>query len=413
MTLRALFLAIVSLLALSASARASTVTSGVTQAEDRAGPYQIHDVTLTAAPGERNAVRLSIVENFGIRLNDAAGLTPTAPCVAEDAQTVTCPERGSLHVVVDLGDGDDELISTLQPDVRVLGGTGSDTLIVESGTLVGGPGRDVLGGDTLDYSDHPSGVIIDLATDTGEDQILPGTDRVFGSPGPDRISAADDGLIINAGAGDDYVNGSPEFDLIDPGPGNDEVHAYTGDDEVADVLGGGNDLLDGGAGNDQLTGGAGDDVLIGGDGHDGLHGNSGTDRLVADDGERDNVSCAETQLEGDRAELDPKDNLAEGCEHIKRSGTPRLEVHALLRTSRRVVRLLVSCPRDATRRACTGQVRFRSGEVRATRHVRLAPGRRARLRVDGLPPRGDWRVVVTLRSGLEWRDYLNVMSQGS
>jgi Ca2+-binding RTX toxin-like protein len=83
----------------------------------------------------------------------------------------------------------------------------------------------------------------------------------------DHAEAANDRLVIDAGAGDDVINGS----VLSPG-----VVGLT-------VLGGaGDDVLIGSAGNDILDGGDGDDVLIGGGGNDTLIGGAGDNVVIQD-----------------------------------------------------------------------------------------------------------------------------------
>jgi hypothetical protein len=391
---RAAALALVASALACSTADAATVTSTLTS--------EAQEIALAAAPGERNRVELTWVEGVGVRLHDAAGLTALAPCVAQDAQTVTCALRGSPRLLADLGDGDDVLTSTLTAPVEARGGDGSDTLDVENGAVLGGPGRDVLRADTIDYSDHTAGVVIDLRGGPGgEDLVRPGASQVNGGSGDDRIVAAGDSLGVDAGAGDDVIDGSPRFDLIFPGPGDDLVRAHGGDDEVVDDRGG-EDRLDGGAGDDHLDGGAGDDVVTGGTGRDALIGDAGHDRLGARDGERDVVTCTEQRLEDDRATVDPEDEIR-ACRHVARSGRPRLEVHALLRRGTDRVEALLSCPRGANPRACAGTLDV--GRVRG--RVVLAPGRRARVSVK-VAPLGSYRVTVRLRSGLRTRARLAV-----
>ncbi len=83
----------------------------------------------------------------------------------------------------------------------------------------------------------------------------------------DNAEAANDRLVIDAGAGDDVINGS----VLSPG-----VLGLT-------ILGGaGDDVLIGSAGNDILDGGDGDDVLIGGGGNDTLIGGAGDNIVIQD-----------------------------------------------------------------------------------------------------------------------------------
>src|SRR5690349_20103000 len=99
---------------LAAPAHAATVTardevdtdvhSGVT--------YHTRTVQFTAAAGEPNRVVLEPFERFRVMVRDAAGISPQAPCRAEDPQTVVCPPSGGMIIDVTLADGDDTLSST-------------------------------------------------------------------------------------------------------------------------------------------------------------------------------------------------------------------------------------------------------------------------------------------------------------
>ncbi len=88
----------------------------------------VNRLDLIAAPGERNDVQIDPgTQPRTVRVRDAAGLTPAAPCVAEDAQTATCPTTTQfLHI--ELRDGDDRLTGTLRDYATVAGGDGDDEL---------------------------------------------------------------------------------------------------------------------------------------------------------------------------------------------------------------------------------------------------------------------------------------------
>ncbi len=127
---------------------------------------------------------------------------------------------------------------------------------------------------------------------------------------------------------------------------------------------------------------------------------TGADQLAGRDGSRDRVECAEGELESDRAVLDTRDAQI-WCERIDRSGAPRLELHGLVPTGRRRLALVVSCPREAPRRACTGTARIATVRNRVfTRRVRVRPGRRARLAVTSpVSTRNGFVVRLALRTG--------------
>src|SRR4051794_15351333 len=275
------------------AASAATVTAEVTTFNDSRGPYSVQIVRVAAAPGEANRLELALEGQYGARLHDPAGLTSTAPCVAQDPATVVCPQRGTLVVEVALGHGDDTLTSTFTAGelttVRADGGDGDDALTVAGatlkggagadrltgGTVEGGPGSDVLQGGTLSYADHTEGVHANLAGDTaagapGEnDTILPGFTAFDGGAGPDVVQAAERGVRFDGAGGDDVLDGSPEYDALEGGEGDDTLRGHGGDDE----------LYDDAASGDRLEGGAGDDYLLAGPGADTLDGGPGNDHL--------------------------------------------------------------------------------------------------------------------------------------
>jgi len=302
-------------------------------------------VTVRALPGERNRVSATVESGF-VRVVDRAGATAGPGCAAVDAVTVACAALDApVSVGAELGDGDDVLTTTLAATVD--GGAGADELRTGGGVLRGGPGDD----------------------------------RLVGG------SAA-------GGDGDDVLFGSSGFDRLDGGGGDDVIRAGDGDDDL--FGGGGRDRLAGEAGDDYLLAGSGDDVLDGGAGADRLLGGSGTDVLRARDGTRDTLECGSRMLAGDRATVDAAD-VTWWCEHVARSGAPRLELHELQVAGRRALRLTVSCPRR-TARACTarGRITGPSGYRRALT-VRVAPGERSRRRI-AVPTTRRTRYVVRLEA---------------
>ncbi|MDA0174113.1 hypothetical protein OJ998_33735 [Solirubrobacter taibaiensis] len=382
-----------------APATAATVTaSDEYLVEVREGGEYVRTVHFTAAPGELNRLALSNTPERGLRLHDPAGITPTAPCFAEDPQTAVCPLRGTILLRASLGDGDDTLTSTAlgvnaawafvdagegsdavdYPHASIAGGPGDDTLTGQR--VAGGPGADVIRAEELDYTDHTEGVTVDLAGGpagaAGEnDQVLPGARSVTGGSGPDVLRAGGVGRSLNGGVGDDLLEGSAGPDLVSAGPGNDVIRGQGGNDSVSGGLG--DDRLEGGAGNDSLWGDDGDDVVDGGPGRDTLGGRQGTDILLARDGERDAVGCGNDsssgRFEGDRATIDTQD-VDDACQHV--TGARRLVLHGLTRAGVRSVRIVLSCN---AARACAARLRVDGG--RAVARVRVPAGRRVRVPV--------------------------------
>jgi Ca2+-binding RTX toxin-like protein len=216
-----------------------------------------------------------------------------------------------------------------------------------SDTLDGGPGNDVLYGDSVLGGDNPSDDHNTLTGDAGNDMLVGGdaVNTMHGGDGSDVLLASGDprasvqsvlygdagsdslnGLgdpkgKLFGGAGDDTLISSPQGLAIDGGDGADtvdyskssctagvdvELEAGTaacrgrqgGLDKLAhvenitgspgdDILIGddGPNVIDGGAGNDTLEGLAGNDILFGRDGNDGVSGGAGNDILVPGAGE--------------------------------------------------------------------------------------------------------------------------------
>lgn len=201
----------------------------------------------------------------------------------------------------------DNVDSTVE---NVNGGSGDDSITGANGVdnvINGGPGNDTLNGlteataipgDTVDYSNAPGPVTVDLAAGTasgalgndtlanfesingsGFDDALTGNaspNRIVGNAGNDTITGAagDDELFgndgndtVNADAGDDIAQGNAGNDTVNGGDGADQVGD---DDDTAADEEPGNDVLNGDAGCDEVRGGAGDDTIDGGADDDAL-----------------------------------------------------------------------------------------------------------------------------------------------
>ena len=178
-----------------------------------------------------------------------------------------------------IGTGFDLLIGNAGND-RLFGGAGADTLI-------GGEGNDLLKGQGT-TGDRLSGG--------------PGNDTLNGGSGIDRIveTADTDFTLTNSsltGLGTDVVqalevaelNGGPSDNVIDISAfnvfrrfSNNVIRGNGGNDSI--IGSPGPDLIQGGDGNDTLQGKAGSDTLLGGDGNDGLSGFDGNDVLNGERG---------------------------------------------------------------------------------------------------------------------------------
>ncbi|WP_161962496.1 S8 family serine peptidase [Nocardioides speluncae] len=234
----------------------------------------------------------------------------------------------------------------------ISGGAGNDHLDgwVGNDNLRGGPGNDQLRGeagtDSITYSDAPSGVTVNLVSNTatggaGSDTIVlvenviasPHNDNVRGNTGPNTVIAGAGNDTVDGGSGNDKLEGNLGNDFLRGRAGNDIINGLDGTDTVGyefapsavvvnlgtshvtggegndtvlsienargsahndNIVGGasvndlrgngGNDTVRGVGGNDALRGGAGNDAIAGGTGNDNMLGEAGNDRLFGEAG---------------------------------------------------------------------------------------------------------------------------------
>ncbi|MEM8794744.1 MAG: LamG-like jellyroll fold domain-containing protein, partial [Pseudomonadota bacterium] len=232
---------------------------------------------------------------------------------------------GGDDVVIDAGDGNDEVSGTIRNDTLIggegadtlFGGGGNDTLDGGSGTdeVFGGSGNDVIdggtgadqidggsGADTIILSGDERGTTVDggdgtdtivLASDVTVDDFDPVNVERIDTRG-NTLSGTEDNntidlsglsqtggneVVIDAGDGDDTVTGTNNNDTLLGGEGADTLFGGNGNDTLEGDIG--NDELFGGSGNDVLNGGEGEDQLFGGSGNDTIDGGSGADTIDA------------------------------------------------------------------------------------------------------------------------------------
>jgi Ca2+-binding RTX toxin-like protein len=323
-------------LAVAPGALASTATSSATR------------ITVSGQGTERNTIRIAY-ETVGdlYRITDAAGITPTAPCVVVDANTVTCPGAGITTLTVNGGNGNDtvELDRATIPlttagDIDgdagddILGGAnGDDAITGDSGrdTVNGFFGSDSLRGgtssDVLTYADRTSSVAVTVGSGNNND----GSQQDKRQTGNQLDTVAGDFETVIGGSGPDVLRGDKSAENLIGGSGNDVLGGDRGADALIGLLGDdtlvgddGNDVLRGAAGNDVLLGmddddrlaaGPGNDFLFGGFGSDVLKGKSGIDRLRAKDGTRDvKINCGPGPNSRESAKRDKRlDPRPRGC----------------------------------------------------------------------------------------------------
>ena len=403
-------LTVIAFLALLAApaARGATVTATSTYVDAYKGSGDWDTVvTVTAAPGEANDLRIVSTKHLTTVHDAGAPLTAGDGCRA-DADGVACDVKDNYtfaRVAVHAGDGDDRVtVDGGDDDVYgedgddvltgagVLdGGPGDDTLTgtgESANTYAGGPGNDVLTGtgtydQVVSYDDHPAGVTVTLGAGAtagngspGEDDVVSGMSDVIGGPGADTLTGDDDANTLVGGAGDDRLDG---------GGGRDELSGgtpYTYDATADVVLGGdGPDLLrtgpggtaDGGAGDDTITI-AGAATATGGPGADTIATVGYGATVHLDDGEADALSCSARPLA--RVDLDRRDTTS-NCPgaFLHRTGGPA-PVQALLAQGRSLA-LMLTCPEDARGGVCSVRARLTTGPGTA-----IAGRAASRVRID-------------------------------
>lgn len=223
------------------------------------------------------------------------------------------------------GFGDDTLYGGTEDD-KLYGGFGNDVLI-------GGEGADYLNGgyetDTVDYSDSPGHVWVDLRSNKGNHNDADGDtyrsiENIVGSDYDDLLHGDHDDNVIEGGDGNDSLSDGGGDDTVYGGAGDDLFHAHYGADayyggadtdrvtfsnaeegvtvDLAQGIGAGGvaegdtyhsiedvygsdhaDTLIGSDGDNLLIGFYGDDIIVGGLGDDQLAGVVGADTFVFGD----------------------------------------------------------------------------------------------------------------------------------
>lgn len=192
--------------------------------------------------------------------------------------------------VMNGGSGDDFIWLRVVGDVRVDGGTGTDTLLVSHGpadlstatlsnleildlnflsgseavTFQPGQLDDFLEINRLGTIRHSEGGTSDLSGVS-----IRGGGEFIGSNGNDTITLNAMRWTVNLQGGNDVLHGSDSTEVAHGGDGRDTLNGNGGADELWGDADG--DTLNGGDGNDVLRGGSGVDILNGGKDNDILH----------------------------------------------------------------------------------------------------------------------------------------------
>jgi Ca2+-binding RTX toxin-like protein len=181
-------LAATSLLAAPA-VHAATVTSYIDE-ETESGD----SVTFQGEPGERNMVTVTLDASgkqyvFRDRANPVSLGSDNGVCKKVDAHAAKCAATATFMLMVDLGDGNDELQMLKYPRANrpdealtLSGGEGDDTILGGSlgEEIDGGPGNDVLRGNG-------------------------GGDLIFGGSGADKLYGGKGRDLLTGNAGNDLL----------------------------------------------------------------------------------------------------------------------------------------------------------------------------------------------------------------
>jgi hypothetical protein len=218
---------------------------------------------------------VTISASAGLLVHSAVGggLESTADWDSSQEKEQTVPADGTVHVVVNGGDGNDTLVvlgsssalaqATLNGDAgddflagaetddTLNGGDGNDTLVGRQGVdlMSGGAGDDTFVWNNGDGSDRQNGdagndtLEVNGSADLGDTFTLspvPGGVQVLRTNlVPVKLDAATERIQINGLGGDDSVTAADGLGVplsIDGGPGNDQVDIRDG---TADIASGG------------------------------------------------------------------------------------------------------------------------------------------------------------------------------
>jgi Tol biopolymer transport system component len=313
----------------------STVTIHVTPVND--APHAVNDAVIT-----NNAANSTyLVPGWALLANDTdpdsavlgvsavshpSGFSATNPLLLTAAGDVTIHDDGSVggsfdytasdgsltstaHVTVTLdsgtmsgGSGNDILIGDSSGST-INGNSGDDILIGNAGNdiLDGGPGNDVYGfglADGIDTINHSSGVDtiriaaggatltgLGFAEDTRDNLVIQFNGQQITVT--DQFDDSTVGALQFAGGasyagydlGGDLYSVSDDSGFTRNGTSGNDI--LSGDGNANSISGGdGKDLLFGNGGNDTLSGGSGNDLLVGGAGDDLMTGGPGADTFV-------------------------------------------------------------------------------------------------------------------------------------
>ena len=300
---------------------------------------------------------------------------------ADDSILVDTSSQGVAVESITLAGGPgNDVISTNGPGALALrGGDGDDTLssrgqIDQPVTFDGGAGRDLVDfvGGQAPGGSVPGGVTASLATNVSTE--LYGRHPTFGD-------FARQGTLI----GIERLSGTAQGDRLSGGASGDELIGEAGPDNLEGADG--NDALFGGDGEDALNGALGTDSLDGGKGIDEFRANLGGDTIQARDGFAERTACSARETVINDL-VDAVDNAA-ACASVSTAAAKHrfdtvLQRRRLRIAARRRVGVRVACPESKPDR-CAGILRLRRGGPRGrvldSERYRLRPGGSRRLRL--------------------------------
>ncbi|MEN4903271.1 M91 family zinc metallopeptidase [Luteimonas sp. TWI1416] len=157
-------------------------------------------------------------ESYEVRLGEGQELTLRT---GEGNDTIKVAPNVDVNIVVDAGQGDNDVLVEGNGDNRISSGDGDDLIRVT------GSGRN------------------DIHTTGGSNEIHGGSgvNVIYGGDGSDTIHAGTGTNYIEGGRGDDVIHGGGEFDIISAGRGDDTIHVGEGRTTV--YAGDGQDTIEG------------------------------------------------------------------------------------------------------------------------------------------------------------------------
>ncbi|MEZ5307433.1 MAG: M91 family zinc metallopeptidase [Pyrinomonadaceae bacterium] len=286
----------------SGSTSASKSESATAVSQDNTSADAVDNKASAAAEQPDKAGLMSKVGELGTegaairnRLESELPVNNAVPDLTTEASIT----RSNGKVVIDAGDGDDQIAVTEDPKTgeltvtvngaeRKFTGTDRENLVIRAGdgddTI--NVGKDVDVRLTIEAGDGRDRVYVDEAVKTGQ--------SIDGGAGNDTLIGGGGHDYINGSTGNDFIMGRTGNDVVYAGDGNDYVSGGDGDDYLEG--GAGDDTVRGWAGNDDISGGRGDDKIYGGDGNDAIYAGEGKDSIQGQGGDNTIYSQSEDSI---------------------------------------------------------------------------------------------------------------------